>query len=140
MNTTPLPRLLIGACIALAVSQAAMAADLSQLKGLMGGSSSGASLSSGTLGNAAGVLGYCAQNNYLSGNTATDVKDKVLAKLGASQPAAAPVEKSNDYLSGLKGVLNSGDGKQVDLGSPGIKETITKKVCDAVLKQGKSFL
>jgi hypothetical protein len=140
MNTTSLPRLCAGACAALALSQAAMAADLSQLKGLMGGSSSGASLSSSSLGNAAGVLGYCAQNNYLKGNTAAGVKDKVLAKLGASQPAAEPVEKSNDYLSGLKGVLNSGDGKQVDLGSPGIKETITKKVCDAVLKQGKSFL
>ena len=137
---------LIACAASIATAQTAVAApDFGQLKGLMGGGSSPSSLSSlssANLGNAAGIIEYCTKNNYLNGDSATSVKDQVLKKLGKNDSAndAKAVTGSNDYLSGLKGQLNTSDGKKVDLGSPGIKETITKKVCDTVLNQAKSFL
>jgi hypothetical protein len=53
------------------------------------------------------------------------------------------------YLSGAKGILQTGSGKSMDLSSLGggssggtsdLKSQLTHKVCDTVLKQGKSFI
>jgi hypothetical protein len=119
-----------------------------QLKGLPG--LSGQSLSSGSMGNVAGLLQYCVSNNYLGGENVASVQDKLMGKLPGGT-------KSNDpgYNDGLKGVLHSGNGQQVDLntgsmgssgtagntsGVAGMKEQVTKQVCDTVLSQAKSFL
>lgn len=110
------------------------------LAGGLGGLASGGSMTSSTIGNATGVLQFCIKNNYLGGanlNSATDVKDKLLGKIGtqSGSPAASP-----GYLDGVKGMLSSPDGKTVDLNGGGLKEQVTRKVCDKVLDQAKSFL
>ncbi|UPG85459.1 DUF2501 domain-containing protein [Luteibacter aegosomatis] len=147
-------------------SGSAAAGQLDKLGGLMGGS--GGSLTSGSMGNAAGVIQYCISNNYLGGDSgAAGVKDQLLGKLGAGDQTAASndassglmgklgkksttaaVQPSQDkgYLDGAKGLLRSGDGKTLDLaGAQGgaggdLKAQVTRKVCDAVLKQGKKWV
>jgi hypothetical protein len=146
MRVDPIVRILMSSCFIFALSHTAWAApDLDQLKGLMGGGSSAPSmdsLASSNFGNMAGVLQYCATNNYLDAGSTGGVKDKMLAKLRTenTSKSAQPVNQSPEYLNGAKGMLSSSDGRQVDLGKPGIKETVTKKVCDTVLGQAKSFL
>ncbi len=125
------------------------AGQLDSLKGLAGGSTD--SLTSGSMGNAAGILQYCVTNNYLGGESgASGVKDQLLGKLGgkSSESAAVPT-KDTSYLDGAKGLLKAKDGKTLDLGGAAgsgssptgdMKEKLTKKVCKAVLKQGKGML
>jgi hypothetical protein len=136
--------------IALTLAVAAPVASAGQLDKLMGGSSS-SSLTSGSMGNVAGILQYCVTNNYLGGESgASGVKDQLLGKLGggSSATAAAPTQDKG-YLDGAKGLLKSKDGKTVDLGGAGgsdsspmgdMKAKVTKKACDVVLKQGKGML
>lgn len=94
------------------------------------------SLTSGSTGNVAGVLEFCVKNNYLSGASgAASLKDKLLGKVGGSSPTS-----DTGYADGAKGILNSSDGKQVDLSGGGLKEQVTKQVCDKILAQGKSLL
>ncbi|VVD90937.1 hypothetical protein PPN31114_01655 [Pandoraea pneumonica] len=110
------------------------------LAGSLGGMGSASSLTSGSIGNATGVLQFCIKNNYLSGanlSSATDVKDKLLGKLGTQSGSAAA---SPGYLDGAKGLLSASDGKTVDLNGGGLKEQLTRQVCDKVLDQAKSFL
>ncbi|AKC72382.1 hypothetical protein MB84_12700 [Pandoraea oxalativorans] len=116
--------------------------DSGGLASSLGGLASGGSgsLTSSSIGNATGILQFCIKNSYLGGanlNSATDVKDKLLGKIGtqSGSPAASP-----GYLDGAKGLLSSPDGKTVDLNGGGLKEQLTRKVCDKVLDQAKSFL
>ncbi|MBL4951981.1 DUF2501 domain-containing protein, partial [Neobacillus sp. YIM B02564] len=44
------------------------------------------------------------------------------------------------YADGEKGILNSSNGKQLDLSGGGLKDKITKQVCDTILSQAKSML
>ncbi len=123
----------------------ALAQDLGSLKSMVGG---GSSLSSGSAGNAAGLLEYCIKNNYLGGGDASSVKDKLMGKLGGQSKA----ENNSDYLAGAKGMLLGKDGKSSNLSDVGgggmggmagmgdMKAKVTKKACDMVLKQGKSML
>ena len=105
--------------------------------GSLGGLGSGLSLqslTSGSTGNVAGVLEFCIKNNYLGGS-ASSVKDGLMSKLPGGSSSS-----DSGYTDGAKGILNSGDGKQVDLSGGGLKEQITKQVCDKILAQGKSLL
>ncbi|MCP3023434.1 DUF2501 domain-containing protein [Cupriavidus basilensis] len=112
---------------------------LSGLGGSLGGMSgmpSLQSLSSGSTGNVAGILEYCVKNNYLGGASgAASVKDKLLGKVGGDSPTS-----DAGYTSGAKGILSSSDGKQFDLSGGGLKDQVTKQVCDKILAQGKSLL
>lgn len=153
------------------------AQDLGKLGGLLSGG--GSSMKSGSMGNVAGLLQYCVKNNYLGGDSgASGIKDQLLGKLGGGsagssgssdkssstsdmlggllggkKKAAAPSgDATSDpgYLSGAKGILQTGSGKPIDLSSLGggssgggggdLKSQLTHKVCDTVLKQGKSFI
>ena len=105
--------------------------DSSALSALGGGSAS-----AGSAGNAAGVLEFCIKNNYLSGGDASSVKDQLMGKLGGSEKASS----DESYTKGAEGILTGGNGKSVDLSGGGLKEEITRKACDQVLEQGKSFL
>ncbi|WP_059411479.1 DUF2501 domain-containing protein [Cupriavidus basilensis] len=112
---------------------------LGGLAGSLGGGGGGMpslqSLSSGSTGNVAGVLEFCVKNNYLGGGSgAASVKDKLLGKLGGA-PASDP-----GYSEGAKGILSSAEGGKLDLSGGGLKEQITKQVCDKILAQGKSLL
>ncbi|MDM0011104.1 DUF2501 domain-containing protein [Variovorax sp. J22P168] len=115
------------------------AQGLDALKGLAGGGGSSSalgSMASGSMGNAAGVIEYCLKNNYLSGGDAASVKDKLMGKLGGGdKPAADP-----GYVAGAQGILTGTDGKKMDLTGGGLKEQVTRKACDFVLKQGKSMI
>lgn len=112
--------------------------SLSSLTGLLDGGDK--ALSASTMTNAAGILQYCVQNNVLSANGTTAIKDQLMSKLGITSTENA---KSQDYQEGLGGLLKTGEGKSLnlnDLGSQQITEKIKTKACDLVLKQGQSFL
>ncbi|AOY91177.1 hypothetical protein BKK79_04600 [Cupriavidus sp. USMAA2-4] len=102
--------------------------------GNLGGALSGQSLVSGSTGNVAGLLEFCIKNNYLGGNAASSVKNSLMGKLGGSAGS------DSGYSSGAKGILDSGNGQQLDLSGGGLKAEMTKQVCDKVLAQGKSLL
>jgi hypothetical protein len=129
-------------CLAITFSLACNAQDLGNLGGKLGGMmpGGGGSMSSGSMGNVAGLLGYCVKNNYLGGGSgASGIQNQLMGKMGGHS------NSDSGYLSGSKGILQSGNGKSVDLanvggGSSDMKSKITSKVCDTVLKQGKSFL
>lgn len=102
--------------------------------GELGDALSGKSMTSGSAGNVAGVLQFCIKNSYLSGNAASSVKESLMGKL-SGKPSS-----ENDYSEGEKGILNSSDGKKLDLSRSGLKAKVTKQVCDQILAQGKSLL
>lgn len=128
-------------CAALMAAAAtpALALDLGDLKGVMGGGSSGTSaMQSGNLGNATGILEFCLKNKYLSGNSASSLKDQLMSKLGST--TGQPAQNDPSYKTGEKGVLQTGSGSSVDLTGGGAKAALTKQACDAILDQAKSFL
>jgi len=167
------------ACVAIALGLACSttgAQDLGKLGGMIPG---GGSMTSGSMGNVAGLLEYCVKNNYLGGDSgASGIQNQLMGKLGGgstgsnsssnsagSNPSdmlgqlTGSKKKSSDnhatgtgsatsdpgYLSGAKGILQGSNGQSMDLASVGggssdMKSQITTKVCDTVLKQGKSFL
>jgi hypothetical protein len=87
-----------------------------------------------TAGNTAGVLQYCVNNNYLSGMTASSVKDSLVRKIpgqGASDPG---------FRAGSNGTLETGSGERYSLGGGDIKAQATYKVCDLMLQHAKSLL
>lgn len=121
--------------LALGASPAGAFEPGTSLKGL-GALDSGA-LVSGSAGNAAGIIEYCVRNNYLSGDAAESVKAGLLGKLGQEK---APADDPG-FASGAKGLLQTGDGKSVDLAQFGdMKKSLTRKACDSVLEHAKSLL
>lgn len=139
---------LTSSSIAIAMLSGSLVAQgLDQLKDIAGGSGLGgaasslgslSSITSGSTGNAAGIIEYCMKNNYLGGDSASSVKDQLLGKVtgGGNQPA----ESNTDYLSGAKGILTSSSGQSVDLSMGGLKAKAVKKVCEKILDQAKSML
>lgn len=115
--------------------------DVSGMSGGLGnaaglsGALSGQSLTSGSLGNVAGLLEFCIKNNYLGGNKAASVKDSLMRKLPGGSSSS-----DSGYNSGAKGILSSSDGSQLDLSAGGLKKQATKQICDKILDQGKSML
>ncbi|AOB32550.1 hypothetical protein AKI39_20165 [Bordetella sp. H567] len=111
---------------------------LGGLGGLGGSSGSGAgALTSGSLGNAAGILEYCIKNKYLPNGSASSLKDQLMSKLGGTTGQAP--QKDSGYLSGAKGILQTGSGNSVDLGG-GLQAAAAEQACDVVMQQAKSFL
>lgn len=117
----------------------AAAQDLGSLGGKLGGALGGGSMSSGSMGNVAGLLQYCVKNNYLGGNSgASGLAGKLLGKTQGGSSNA-------DYQSGVSGLLKGSNGHTTDLSSVGggnsdLKSKLTTKACNVVLNQGKSFL
>ncbi|MYZ44707.1 DUF2501 domain-containing protein [Schauerella aestuarii] len=118
------------------LGQGGTAGSSTNASGLGGMSMS--SLTSGSMGNVAGVLEFCMKNNYLNANAAAGVKDKLLGKLSGATPEAK--KSDTGYMAGLGGLLTGKDGQNVDLKGGGLKQELTKKACDQVLKQGKSLM
>ncbi|MCA3861251.1 MAG: DUF2501 domain-containing protein, partial [Burkholderia sp.] len=44
------------------------------------------------------------------------------------------------YTSGASGILDAGNGGKLDLSGGGLKQQVTKQICDKVLTQAKSLL
>lgn len=104
--------------------------------GGLGGGLSLQSLSSGSLGNVAGLLDFCIKNNYLGAGGAGSVKDKLMDKLGGPSKAST----DSGYGNGTRGILQDGHGKTLDISGTGLKAKATEQVCEKILSQGKSFL
>ncbi len=86
--------------------------------------------------NTAGVLQYCIRNNYVNGGSASSVKDSVVNKVtGSGKPT-----QDTGFQSGNNGMLQTGNGKSFSLGGSGVKEQVSRKVCDMVLQHAKSML
>lgn len=112
--------------------------SLSSLSGLLTGGDKAVSANSMT--NAAGVLEYCVKNNVVDNNVSA-VKNQVLSKLGIDTQQEKT--KQTDYQQGLMGLLNTGNGQQLNLKSLGDTELgkkVKTKACDVVLKQSKNFI
>ena len=113
--------------------------SLSSLTSPLNGGSQ--SLSSSSMNNAAGIMGYCAKEKLASVANVDNVKSQVLDKLGLN--TAAEQKKDTGYMEGLEGLLNAKDGQKLDLDSLGNTELgkkVKAKACDFVLKQGVSFI
>jgi hypothetical protein len=104
--------------------------DLKSIAGM-----AGAPMTSGSIGNVAGLLQYCIGNNYLSGEGAASVKDQLLGKLPGGERT-----QDRGYADGMKGLLRGSNGNAVDLSGGGLKAELTRKACDTILAQAKSFL
>ena len=103
--------------------------------GDLGSALSGGSVTSSNSSNVAGVLQFCIKNNYLGGSSASSVKDSLMSKLpgGASN-------SNGSYTDGASGILDTGSGQKLSLGGDGVKQQLTKQICDKILDQGKSML
>ncbi|QEZ44782.1 DUF2501 domain-containing protein [Cupriavidus oxalaticus] len=92
------------------------------------------SLTSGTAGNAAGVIEFCMKNNYLNADAATSaVKDKLLGSVSGGT-------QDSGYTDGSRGILSTSGGNKLDLSGSSLKAEVTRQVCDKILAQGKSML
>ncbi|MEO7014866.1 MAG: DUF2501 domain-containing protein [Dokdonella sp.] len=126
-----------GSLLLLGLAGVASAQDLGALKGGAGGDMS--SMAAGSAGNAAGIIEFCVKNNYLSGDAASSMKDKLMGKMGGGTDESA--QDKTDFSSGAAGMLKTGDGKSVDLAQMGsLKKSVTKKACASVLEHAKSLL
>ena len=113
--------------------------SLSSLTSLLNGGSQ--SLSSSSMNNAAGIMGYCAKEKLASVTNVDNVKNQVLDKLGLNTQAEQ--KQDTGYMDGIQGLLNAKDGQKLDLDSLGNTELgkkVKAKACDFVLKQGVSFI
>ena len=139
--------------VAVAVLQFSIPAHaqlMDQLKGAVGSGQSGnnsggalgglgggvPSVGQASPGNTAGVLQYCIKNNYVSGGSASSVKDSLMSKVTGSH------QNTNDsaFQAGNNGQLQTGSGQNYSLGGSGIKAQVTQKVCDQILQHAKSML
>jgi hypothetical protein len=127
-----------GTALLLGLGGVAGAQDLGALKGMAGGSGDLSSVASGSAGNAAGVIEFCLRNNYLGGDAASSMKDKLMGKVGGSNGSE---QDKAGYTDGAAGLLTTGDGQKIDLAKMGgLKESITKKACESVLEHAGSLL
>ena len=113
--------------------------SLSSLTSLLNGGSQ--SLSSNSMNNAAGILGYCAKEKLASVTNVDNVKNQVLDKLGLNTQAEQ--KQDTGYMEGIQGLLNAKDGQKLDLDSLGNTELgkkVKAKACDFVLKQGVNYI
>ena len=111
---------------------------LSGLSGLLTNGNQG--LSAGNMNNAAGILQYCLKQKLVSATNTENIKNQLLDKLGLS---SQDEKKQTDYTQGLAGLLNTRDGKQLNLNNIGntpLAEKVKTKACDLVLKQGIKFI
>ena len=93
------------------------------------------SVSSLPTSNVTGLLSYCVQNNYLGGNSPSTLLSSLKQKSGLDT-------SGSQYSNGQNGILDTGNGNTFSLSSlsGNLKQKATKKVCNAVLKQGQSLL
>jgi len=94
------------------------------------------SIGGNTAGNAAGVLQYCIQNKYLGAADASNVKDKLLDKVGIGTQQEQ--QQDPGYQQGVAGMLSGSDGSSFDLNK--LKSDLKDKACSYVLDNASSLL
>lgn len=115
--------------------------SLSSLTGLLNGGDK--SLSASSMNNATGVLQYCAKQKLVAATSADTIKEKLMDKLGLGSTQQQTQTEPQDYQQGLAGLLNTGNGQQLNLnnlGSSQLAQKVKTKACDLVLKQGMKFI
>lgn len=93
-------------------------------------------ISGDTAGNAAGVLQYCIQNKYLGGTAASNVKGKLLDKVGLG--TRQEQQQDSSYQKGLAGILSGSDGSSFNVSK--LKSDLKDKACSYVLDNASSLL
>ncbi|MCX2561325.1 DUF2501 domain-containing protein [Acetobacter farinalis] len=91
------------------------------------------SLSSASTSNLTGILGYCVQNNVLSGAGATSASS-VLGTLTQQQG----VTSSSSYSAGQQGLLQTGNNQMFSLAN--LQGQLKTKLCNMVLSKAQSLL
>lgn len=91
------------------------------------------SLSSASTSNLTGILGYCVQNNVLSGAGATSASS-VLGTLTQQQD----VTSSSSYSAGQQGLLQTGNNQMFSLAN--LQGQLKTKLCNMVLSKAQSLL
>lgn len=111
-------------------------AQLPSIPGMGGGIGGLSGISSMGAGNAAGVLGYCLQNNLLSSgktSTATSVLGSLTGMPGVSG--------SEGFIAGQAGNILGGSGRSSNaLSLDSLSGDLKSQACNMVLKQAKTFL
>lgn len=85
--------------------------------------------------NIAGVLQFCIKRKYLGGGSTSSVESSLMGKL----PDKSPTTNSS-YTDGLKGILHSDSGSDINLDRSGLGAAATRQICDTVLSTAKSML
>lgn len=100
--------------------------------GLLGGILGGGlpNVASTSASNAAGLLGYCIENNVLGGAGADSVLDRLTGRQG--------VTGSPGYEAGRQGQVQTGNGRALSL--DGVKGQVKTQLCNLVLRRAQSFL
>jgi hypothetical protein len=105
------------------------------LSALGGGGDAASLLSGSSSSNVAGLLQFCVQNNYLGGTSGVaSVQQSLMGKLGGG------ASSDSGYSSGASGILQGSGGTSLDLSGGGVKQAVTKQVCNKVLAQAKGML
>lgn len=126
---TLLPALTLLVLPAASNAQTAAPASRSGGLGALLGGGGLPSIGSASLGNAAGLLGYCLKNNLLSGAGAQSVLGTLSGKPG--------VATSPDYAAGQAGRLTAGQST-LPLGN--LKGQLKTRLCSMVLSRAKAFM
>ena len=95
---------------------------------------------SSTPSNAAGVLAYCAKNNYLNADKAGSLATQLLSSLGlptATDTANATTQDAG-YAQGIAGMIIAPNGTLFSLDQ--IKSNVKDKACEFVMTSAASFL
>ncbi len=121
------------------------------LAGLLGGDNTGVKAIGGLpdlagigAGNAAGLLGYCIQNNLLGGLTgqagsgATRAADGGASSILQRLTGRQGVTTSPGYQAGQSGQVVAPSGQALSL--DGLRGQVKNRVCGLVLKRARSFL
>jgi hypothetical protein len=116
-------------CLACAIGQAG--AQMPKMRNAPSMLGSGLpNLSSIGAGNAAGLLGYCVKNKFISGASANPVVSGLMKKPGTTS--------SNDYAAGLAGQVVNGRGPPMSMNQ--VPAQMKSKACDMVLKKGATLM
>jgi hypothetical protein len=130
----------LAAGFALAFAVNAAAQDVGALKNAATGGIDLGSLSSGSAGNAAGVLQYCMANEFLAGAdlaNASSMKDKLIGKVGGKDTA----EADSGFAAGAQGNVVGTDGNSVSLANLGsLENNLRQTACKAVMNHASSLL
>jgi hypothetical protein len=85
--------------------------------------------------NIAGVLQFCIKKKYLGGGSTSSVESSLMGKLPDKSP-----KTNSSYTDGLKGILHSDNGSDINLDRSGLGAAATRQICDTVLSTAKSML
>ncbi|SNB76096.1 Protein of unknown function [Arboricoccus pini] len=128
MRPNKMARVLGGLMLAAGLIGTSQAAGLSDMVSGLGGNLP--DVSSAGSSNTAGVISYCVKNNYLKGQSASSILNKLSGQSSTTD--------SDEFGRGQSGQIDTGGGKSFSLS--GVQDKVKSKMCDLVLDHAKSLL